>query len=159
MWNTKKFDEAVKALPALYSTENIKAEDKPIAMHLFIGGSDWYVCEGDASEGVLFGFTCLNGEWGFAEWGYSSIKELKSLKIAIKGKDMQTGKPLKTGYAEVDYDLHWKACKFADIPAVRENLYREMESKEMPVDVFKKMAFGPDLDFLRGYDEAVKGMI
>lgn len=129
MWNSRKFDQAVKQLPKLYSTENIRAEDKPIAMHLFIGGSDWYICEGDASEGLLFGFAVLNGEWQFAEWGYASIEELKELKIAMKGKDIQTGKALKMGFAEVDFDLHWKLTLFSQIPQVRKNLYPEL-SKE-----------------------------
>lgn len=123
MWNARNFDLAVKRLPALYSTEGVKAENKTIAMHLFIGGSDWYVCEGDKEEGVLFGFACLNGDWGFAEWGYASIDELKALKVPMKGRDAKTGKELKMGYAEVDYDLHWKPCRFADIPEVLANVY------------------------------------
>lgn len=143
MWNSKNFDQAVKRLPALYSTEDVPAEDKKIAMHLFIGGSDWYICEGDKKEGVLFGFACLNGDWGFAEWGYASIEELKALRETMKGRDAKTGEELKMGYAEVDYDLHWKPCRFADIPEVLANVYDGVAPK--PSKEFK----GSAKDFLK----------
>lgn len=143
MWNTRNFDLAVKRLPALYSTEDVPAEDKKIAMHLFIGGSDWYICEGDKEEGVLFGFACLNGDWGFAEWGYASIEELKALRVPMKGRDATTGKPMNMGYAEVDYDLHWKPCRFADTPEVLANVYDGVAPK--PSKEFK----GSAKDFLK----------
>ena len=124
MWNAKTFDKAVKALPKLYSTDGIKAENKTIAMHLFIGGSDWYVCEGDANEGLLFGFACLNQEWGFAEWGYASIEELKAIRV--RG-------------VEVDFDLHWKPTRFADIPQIRENVHLEEEAKPSKEKPFREV--------------------
>jgi hypothetical protein len=106
MWNSQKFDRALKSLPGLYSSESVRAEDKTIYMHLFYGGCDWWVSEGDASEGVLFGFACL-GDWDNAEWGYVSIEELKSLR---------------TRSGEIDFDCHWTPCKFADIPAIKEHV-------------------------------------
>lgn len=107
MWNKTKFDQAAKNLPALYSTEKTKLEDKNIQMHLFMGSADWYIAEADLKEGLLWGFACL-GDWQNAEWGYMSIEEMQAIRVHG---------------VEVDYDLHWKACRFADIPKAKENLY------------------------------------
>jgi hypothetical protein len=131
MWNDKRFDRAAKKLPALYSTEEIKAEDKQIVMHLFIGGCDWWVCEGDVKEGVLFGYAVLNQDWDNAEWGYASIEELKATRIPTKGRDIKTGKEISMGYIEVDYDMHWQAIKFSDIPAIHENVYHLLPKEKL----------------------------
>ena len=131
MWNDKAFDKAVKALPALYSGEFVKAQDKIMAVHCFIGGSDWWFCEARVEEGLLYGFACLNGDWQNAEWGYSSIEELKGIKIPksinrdiIAEVKRRNGKPDTIQvYQEIDFDLHWTPCIFIDIPKVAEELY------------------------------------
>lgn len=116
MWNEQKFNKAVEKLPKLYSTENINTKEKIVRMHLFIGGSDWYIIEGDVKEGVLFGFACLNGDWQNAEWGYVSIEELKSLKIPY----MMRGKRI---FQEIDFDLYWSPIAFAKIDSIQKNVY------------------------------------
>lgn len=118
MWNSKAFDKAVKALPALYGTEEIKAQDKIMGVHCFIGGSDWWFCEARVEEGLLYGFACLNEDWQNAEWGYSSIEELKSAR-----GNMEICGEVATGSVHIDFDLHWTPTRFADIPKVAEELY------------------------------------
>ena len=44
MWN-KPTEKQLNSLPKFYSTENVKAEDKIIKMHFFMGGMDWYIAE------------------------------------------------------------------------------------------------------------------
>lgn len=99
MWN-KPTAKQLEKLPKLYSTENIKAENKVIRMHFFIGGSDWYVAEYDPATRQFFGYAVLNNDWQMAEWGYISLDELMSIR--------------KEGI-EVDRDLHWKPIKFKNI--------------------------------------------
>jgi len=42
MWNTPS-NEALKALPKLYSTEHIPLQDKLIHLLFFIGSCDWHL--------------------------------------------------------------------------------------------------------------------
>jgi len=98
MWNPPTKKQLAK-LPKLYSTEKVKLENKIIRMHFFIGGSDWYIAEFDG-EDLFFGYAILNGNLQMAEWGYISLRELKSLKV---------------GYVEVDRDLYWKNKKFSEV--------------------------------------------
>ena len=79
MWN-EPTKERLDEIPRLYETENIPLEDKEIYLHFFIGGSDWYIAEYDG-EDLFFGFTILNGDLQYAEWGYISFNDLKKLKI------------------------------------------------------------------------------
>jgi hypothetical protein len=99
MWNSPS-DKMLNALPKMGSTERIKADDKIIRMHFFLGGSDWYIAEYDPNERSFFGYAVLNNDWEMAEWGYISLDELKSIKV---------------GFVEVDRDLHWKPKKFSEI--------------------------------------------
>ena len=73
--------EAIKAkLPKLYSTENIKCEDKEFVCKFFnpMGDWTWLVAEGEEQE---------DGDWLFfglvdgfeQEWGYFSLNELQSV--------------------------------------------------------------------------------
>jgi hypothetical protein len=120
MYNEKKFDQAVRDLPKLYATERTKTSNKMIAMHLFVGNADWWIAEGDAKEGVLFGFACL-GDWQNAEWGYVGINELKEIKVPMDIR-FDDGK-IHRGFIEVDVDLHWNPCRFKDIKEIKENLF------------------------------------
>lgn len=92
MWN-KPTTEELARLPRLYETEGFSAADKPIAMHFFFGGCDWYVAEFDG-EDTFFGFAVLNGDLQCAEWGYFSLSELDELRF--------------NGF-EVDCDLYWQS--------------------------------------------------
>jgi hypothetical protein len=97
MWNPPTQKQLDK-LPRLYETEKVKAEDKIIHMHFFIGSCDWYIAEYDG-EDSFFGYANL-GDPQNAEWGYISLSEMKSL--SIRG-------------IEIDRDLHWNQKKFSEI--------------------------------------------
>jgi hypothetical protein len=94
MWN-KPTDKQLSKLPPLYSTENIKAEDKTIRMHFFYGSSDWYAAEYSPEKGLFFGLAIIGGDKLNAEWGYFSLQELCAFR--------------ERGF-EIDRDLHWKPC-------------------------------------------------
>lgn len=99
MWN-KPTEKQLNALPKMYSTENVKANDKKILMHFFLGGSDWYIAEYDPDSRTFFGYAVLGDDWEMAEWGVISFDELESLNV--RG-------------IEVDRDLHWTPKKFGDL--------------------------------------------
>lgn len=67
------------AMPVLYATEKIPADEKTVRLHYFIGGSDWWIVEVDWSEGLAFGF-CDLGHGG-GEWGYVSLTELEAIAV------------------------------------------------------------------------------
>ena len=94
MWNEPN-RERLSKIPKLYETENIPLEDKPIHLHFFIGGSDWFIVEYDGDD-LFFGFAILNNDHQMAEWGFVSFSELRSIKV--------------NGWLEVDCELeeYWK---------------------------------------------------
>ena len=79
MWNEPTVEQLSK-IPKLYQTENVPPKDKPIHLHLFIGGCDWFISEYDG-EDLFFGYAILNNATEMGEWGYISLAELKSIKI------------------------------------------------------------------------------
>jgi hypothetical protein len=100
MWNYPSKRDLEK-VPDLYSTENVKLEDKVIYQHFFIFNSDWYIAEISHEDyNLMFGYCILNGDKEMAEWGYVSLKELSS--INIKG-------------FEVDRDLYWQPKSFKNL--------------------------------------------
>ena len=78
MWN-EPTPEQLSKLPRLYQTENIPLKSKPIYLHCFVGGCDWFISEYDG-EDLFFGYAIVNDP-DMAEWGYVSFQELKNLKI------------------------------------------------------------------------------
>lgn len=102
MWNAPS-KEQLSRIPGLYETEHVKAKDKLIHMHFFIGGCDWYAAEFDG-EDLFFGYAILNNDYENAEWGYFSLQELKSIKL---------------GFVEIDYDLHWDIRKASEIEKIK----------------------------------------
>ena len=101
MWNIPSKNR-LNSIPKLYETESIPLSEKPIHLHFFIGGCDWYIAEYDGND-LFFGYAILNGDLVNAEWGYISFQELKSLK---------------SGFAEVDHDLHWEVVKANKVPLI-----------------------------------------
>ena len=79
MWNEPTPQQLAK-IPRLYETEDVPLSEKPIYLHFFIGGSDWYISEYDG-EDLFFGYAILNNDIEMAEWGYVSFEELKGIKI------------------------------------------------------------------------------
>ena len=61
MWNEPS-TERLSKIPRLYETENIKAQDKMIHLHFFIGGCDWFVAEYDGQD-LFWGFAILNQDY------------------------------------------------------------------------------------------------
>ena len=105
MWN-EPTRETLGRMPKLYETENIPLEDKLIHLHFFIGGCDWYVVEYDGDD-LFWGFAILNNDYEMAEWGYVSLRELKSIKVQ--------------GWLEVDCELEdfWQVKRAVKIDKIR----------------------------------------
>ncbi len=99
----KPSETELSKLPKLYETENVKPKDKPIFLHFFIGGCDWFISEYDQENKLFFGFGILNNDYENAEWGYISFEELKGLKI---------------GFVEVDRDLRWNTKKASEVAEI-----------------------------------------
>ena len=105
MWNVPSKERLAK-IPKLYETEHIPLKDKIVYLHFFIGGCDWFICEGDGDD-LFWGFCVLNNDLEMAEWGYVSFSELKSIKLQ--------------GWIEVDCELeeYWKVRKASEIEIIR----------------------------------------
>jgi hypothetical protein len=104
MWNTPSKDRLNK-MPRLYETESIPLQAKLVYLHFFIGGSDWFAVECDGVD-TFFGFVILNNDYEMAEWGYFTLSELESIKVA--------------GWLEIDCELeeHWKIRTACEIEAI-----------------------------------------
>jgi hypothetical protein len=72
-------------------------------MHFFIASCDWYIAEYDRQD-LFWGFVILNKDYLNAEWGYSSLSELKSLDLLG---------------LEVDRDLHWRIRPAREVNKIR----------------------------------------
>jgi len=101
MW-AKPTKAMLAKVPKLYSTEKIKAKDKMIYLHFFIGACDWYIAEYDGKD-MFFGFAILNNDLQNAEWGYVSFSELKELNVR--------------GF-EVDTDKYWDVRKAIEVSKI-----------------------------------------
>ena len=102
MWN-KPTNKDLDKLPLPYATESIPLREKVIHMHFFIGGSDWYATEYDPENQTFFGFAILNNDLEMAEWGYFSLNELASVKVA---------------FLEIDRDLYFEPTQAQNIQAI-----------------------------------------
>ena len=98
MWNEPTKEDLAK-LPRLYATDGVKTEDQIVKMHFFIGACDWYVVEFDG-EDLFFCYAILNGDLQNAEWGYTSLDALKSVRV---------------DGIEIDRDLYWQERPFKEI--------------------------------------------
>lgn len=95
-------DELRAEIPALYSQENIKTQEKTVYARFFFPAVDWtwFVLEGkqEPDDFVFFGFVIGYVE----EWGYFTLNELEH--INIEG-------------LTVERDLHFEPGKFCDVIA------------------------------------------
>jgi len=79
--------EAIKkALPPIYSTENVHPDEKEIIVRFFnpLGNQSWEICEGEEEEDGdwrLFG-NCDLG-MGMPELGYVMLSELESVQAGL----------------------------------------------------------------------------
>jgi hypothetical protein len=89
-------------IPALYSQEKVKLEEKQVCLKFFFpaGNWTWFVTEGEAEgdDFVFFGFVVGD----FDEWGYFTLNELESINFSG---------------LTVERDLHFKPGKFSDVLA------------------------------------------
>ncbi len=92
----ERLNKQVDEIPKLYSTDkdyqkykkDLPKHEQPMKFnewakakaHFFIGGSDWYILEWDGSD-TLFGYAVLNGDTVSAEYGYTSLSELQSVRV------------------------------------------------------------------------------
>lgn len=107
MWNQPSSDR-LSLIPELYSTEHIPLQEKLIHLHFFIAGSDWYIVEYDGID-IMWGFAILNNDYQCAEWGYISLEELKSIRVA--------------GFMEIDCELeeHWCIRSAIEVEKIRKS--------------------------------------
>ena len=68
----------LKIIPDIGETDGMKKH--PLALHYFLGGSDWYIAEWDKKD-LFFGYAILNGDLENSEWGYIDRKELLSIPL------------------------------------------------------------------------------
>jgi len=83
--NIKEFQDAIhrleialKLCPKIGATNG--AKEHPAIFHYFYGGSDFYVCEYDPQDGLMFGYGILGGDLPNSEWGYFSVSEFSQSK-------------------------------------------------------------------------------
>ena len=79
-------DAIKKALPPLYSSEDIPCEDKQVIVKFFnpLGSQTWEIVEGSEQEDgdwILFGFCDLG--MGMPEWGYVTLRQLEEIKLPM----------------------------------------------------------------------------
>ncbi len=70
---------ALAVIPSLYATEHIPTESRTVFLHYFVRDCDWWIVELDPDTGLGFGYACLHGDAGNAEWGYVDLTELEAL--------------------------------------------------------------------------------
>ncbi|KAB2913527.1 MAG: hypothetical protein F9K23_17025 [Bacteroidetes bacterium] len=78
---------------------NYRKNNDTAFLHYFFGGSDWYI-NGFDGEDLLYGFAVLNGDWESAEYGYTSLEELLSIK---------------KGFSTVELDFYWQPVEIKQI--------------------------------------------
>ncbi len=64
---------ALKRCPGIGETDG--AKEHPAIFHFFCGQTDIYICEYDKDD-TMYGYTILNGDLPFSEWGYTSLSEI-----------------------------------------------------------------------------------
>ena len=77
--------EIRNALPTLYANEELSSTDIKMPLKLFnpVGAATWFITELDADGDLAFGWCDLGFGPGFAELGYVSLNELKSLRLPM----------------------------------------------------------------------------
>ena len=79
-------DAIKKALPPLYSTEDIPTDQKEVVVKFFnpMGVGTWEVYEGSKNvEGDWLFFGRVDLGYDGAEWGYFSLSELQRIKLPM----------------------------------------------------------------------------
>jgi len=106
--------EILAHVPKLYETEKVPLRDKMIYLHFSIFDCHWWLAEYDG-EDLFFGFAILNDDLINAEWGYTSLKELQSIKF--NGR-------------QIECDKHWKIRPAFQVEKIREASHWRPERKD-----------------------------
>lgn len=75
MYNYFRYNKIppLKRCPAIGETDGTK--EHPAIFHFFCGQTDIYISEYDKKDS-MFGYTILNGDLPFSEWGFISVSEI-----------------------------------------------------------------------------------
>jgi hypothetical protein len=73
----KRLEQQLEKCPKLRATDGMN--EHPAIFHYFFGGTDMYICEYDPDDSLLFGYTILNGDLENAEWGYTSLLDIRGI--------------------------------------------------------------------------------
>jgi len=74
----QRLETALKKCPKIGETDGKK--EHPAIFHYFFAGSDFYICEYDPENSLMFGYGILNGDLPNSEWGYFNLLEFVSSK-------------------------------------------------------------------------------
>ena len=74
----EKLSLRLSSCPGLYETDGKK--EHPVIFHYFYSGTDIYICEYDRQD-TMFGFNILNDDLQNAEWGYTSVSEIRNIPL------------------------------------------------------------------------------
>ena len=69
---------SLQKCPKIGETDGMK--EHPAIFHYFYGSSDFYICEYEPDEGLMFGYGIHNGDLPNSEWGYFSVFEFADSK-------------------------------------------------------------------------------
>jgi hypothetical protein len=94
-------------IPALYATENIKINDKQIAVHYFTGDLDWFVFEYEPTTGTAFALT-FNRLTGEEDFGYVNLFDLG--RTTIQARVGIAGGWETIFELLVERDCYWTPC-------------------------------------------------
>jgi hypothetical protein len=75
----EQLETQLNKCPKIGATDGMK--EHPAIFHYFYGGTDMYICEYDPDDCLLFGFTILNADVDNAEWGYTSLEEIRGISV------------------------------------------------------------------------------
>ena len=80
-----EFQDQIHRLAIAYNLcpkigETDGAKEHPAIFHFFCASTDIYICEYDGKD-LMFGYTILNGDLQNAEWGYTSLSEIKKIPL------------------------------------------------------------------------------
>ena len=89
-----ELEKALNKCPKLYETDGKK--EHPAVFHYFFGGSDFYICEYNPEEDLMFGYAILNGDLQNSEWGYFCLSQLTNSK-----------------YLNIDYHFQEQSIEYA----------------------------------------------
>jgi hypothetical protein len=74
----QRLEKRLQNCPKIGGTDGSK--EHPALFHYFYGATDIFICEYDGHD-TMFGFTILNGDLDNAEWGYSSVLEIRDCTL------------------------------------------------------------------------------